>query len=120
MSLTSVVRVRIIMDLLKDGDVGTEANYDSSLIDYIDAPTALKHANAFVLAYGPIPNVEGDPTNEQKATFYLNCLRKHHAEVTKSVRGPAAGDAARIAEIDVVTAEVESELGTDEEIATPE
>lgn len=77
--LSKVVRARVLMDLLKDGTVTTEANYASDKVDYVDAPTALKYVNAFVSYYGG-PTGSG-VTNEDIATFYINKLREYHRDI---------------------------------------
>lgn len=79
MALSKVVRARVLMDLLKDGDVSTEANYASDKIDYVDGPTALKYVNAFVSYFGG-PTGSG-VTNEDIAAFYINQLRRYHRDI---------------------------------------
>ncbi len=119
MALTNVQRARIIMDLVKDGNVGNEANYGAG-VDKIAVPTAGKYADAFIDVFGPVRDSNGEevvsPTAEQKALFYINRLRAHHRDVLLSARVPAAAETARTTEQGTVNTEVDTEVGTPEEI----
>jgi len=80
-------------------------------------PTALKWVDAFWTVYGPGTDGNGDPienpTNEQKAAFYVRTLREHHQRVMEQSRVPGAGIAAQEAEAADVATETGAELGTD-------
>ena len=77
MSLDAITRARIVMDLLKDGDVANESNYVDSKVDYIGATMATRYVDAFCRYFGGPTN--GD--NEAKAAFYLERLREHHKSI---------------------------------------
>ena len=104
MALSAVNRLRIAMDLIKDGNVASEVAYAN--VDLLDAPTALKYAVPVVTVYhGPT-----DGTNEEKAAFVLAQLRLWFADALRSSRVPAAANAAAVAETATVAAEVAAEI----------
>ncbi len=119
MALSDIDRARVIMDLVKDGNVANETPYNN--VDKIDAPTGLKYVDAFVDVFGPIRDNEGNevetPTNAQKARFYLNRLKQHHRDVLMTARVPAAATAARETEQSTVATELNNEIGTNEPTA---
>ena len=102
--LTPVQRARVVMDLIKDGDVTTPANYAG--VDLLGAAESIKYANAFCVYFGgPV-----DGTNDEKARFYINQLRSYHRQIyLHTVVTPAAATAASTAEATVTT-----DLGTEE------
>ena len=110
--LTNVQRTRIIMDLVLDGDVATPASY--ATVDLATAPTAIKYADAIIAYNGVNPN--GTWTNEMKATYYLNELKKWHQMFLKHQRETAAGQPAAEAAV----AEVIVDLGAEEPIVEVE
>lgn len=104
MALTAVQRLRIAMDLIKDGNVSNEAAYAS--VDQLDAETTLKYALPVVEVFkGPTTG-----TNEQKAAFVLAQLRVWFASALHSARVPAAANAAAASEAAAVAAEVAAEI----------
>jgi hypothetical protein len=114
MALTNVTRARVIMDLIKDGDVTNETPYDDGTVDLLDGYTSLKYAQAFWDSYYTPEDPENpieSPTNAQLAAFMVQQLRKYFRAVLRSVRASAAATAAREAELDIVDTEVDSELG---------
>ena len=117
-TVTNVNRARLIMDMIQDGTVASLANYAN--VELIDAPTALKYAQAFWNAY-PHPQLfeangttPRNPTNEELALNYINRMRVYHGEVLRSVRTQAAADSARIAEEIVVASELTTDLKNQE------
>ena len=115
MALSRVDRARIIIDLLKDGVVTTEANYNSSLIDYATPALSLKYADAVMEAYGGYSEAQvAAASNPEKATVFLNELRTHLRDALRIARAPQAAETARLAEEVTVQSEVDTELGTEE------
>jgi len=105
-TITNVVRVRIITDLLKDGAVSTPANYTGDKVDYIAPEVGVRYIEAVVAYYGgPV-----DGTNEEKAAFYLNQLRDWHRMIYRHQQELAAG---RSAANDAAT-QVNTDLGAEE------
>lgn len=109
MALTQVQRVRIMLDLLKDGSVTTEANYSSPTLDYLDIPTALKYAEALITSYHSPGDVSG-MSGEEKSRRVLNILRRIFREALTSTRGVAASSAEKV----TASSEVDTEIGTEE------
>ena len=118
MALSTLDRARIVLDLVRDGDVANEAAYAN--VDKIGAASGNKWAEAFYDAYGPLideagaPLVFADLTAMQKGSFYLNQLRIFHQNVLLGVRLQSARETAADAERATVLAEVASELGVNE------
>ena len=111
-TIPKVDRAQVIMDLVKDGEVSSLANYVA--VEKVSGAIALKYSQAFWDAPGiPRPNVES-PTNEQLATHYLNEIRAFHKEQLAAARVPAASEAARISEAATVAAEGTTDLNDDE------
>lgn len=106
-SLNSVVRVRVVMDLLKDGGVTTATNYADDKVDYIAPDIGMKYVDAFVSYFGG----PADGTNAEKATFYLNCLRRYHRDIYAHEKEKLAGNTAK----QEAETEVETDLGTEEQ-----
>lgn len=115
MALGRIVRARIILDLLKDGDVATEANYDAALLDYATAPLAIKYGDAVLEAYYGYDEAQvAAASNAEKATAVINMLRRHLRDALRQSRAPEAARAAADAETAVVNTEVDTELGVEE------
>lgn len=123
MALSTLDRARIILDLVKDGEVATEAAYAN--VDKIGAAAGNKWAEAFYDAYGPIMGIDEetggqvplafeDLTNAEKGAFYMNQLRLWHQNVLLGVRLGSARETAANTERATVLAEVASELGVSE------
>ena len=110
MSLSKSDRLRIIMDLLIDGDVSDESLYVA--LDKVDPTLAQKYAQAFWNHY----NYSGDsPTGAQLATAVINQLRSIVRDVYLSSESDAAMaqvSAARAAARD----EARIEIGGDENL----
>lgn len=111
-TIPKIDRARIIMDLVKDGEVSDLANY--SAVEKAASPLALKYAQAFWDAPGFSHEKEVNPTNDQLATNYINRLRDYHKQVLAAARVPAAGETARRAETATVVAEGTTDLNDDE------
>uniref|UniRef100_A0A6M3JXI9 Uncharacterized protein n=1 Tax=viral metagenome TaxID=1070528 RepID=A0A6M3JXI9_9ZZZZ len=105
-TITNVVRVRIITDLLKDGAVSTPANYTGDKVDYIAPAIGSRYIEAVVAYYGgPV-----DGTNEEKAAFYLNQLRAWHRMIYRHQQERLAG-ATAASDADT---QVNTDLGAEE------
>ena len=114
MALSNVNRVRIIFDLLKDAQVTTEANYDSSLIDYMDAATAVKYAEALITVRSP---ESGDPAGMsagEKSRLVLNILRQFIRQSLVVTRDVDAVKTAKQNAKATALAEADTDIGADE------
>ncbi len=116
-TISKVDRARVIMDLVKDGEVASLADYAN--VEKVSGPIALARAQDFWDAPGFIhPTlVDGngdprDPTNEELAINYINRLRVYHNDVRAAVRVSAAKKTAGQAEAVTVAAEGVTELGS--------
>ena len=111
-TISIVDRARIIMDLVKDGEVANLADYAN--VEKLAGPVALKYARAFWDAPGfAHPDVE-NPTNEQLAAHFINRMRQYAINLEAAVRVPNAVSAAQTSEAATVAAEGSTELGDDE------
>ncbi len=104
--LSHVVRARIIMDLIKDGNVTTPANYAADKVDYASVQVAAKWAD-LVWQYH---HGDQEADNKTKARFYLNELRKWHRSFLKHEKEKTANTTVET-ETDT---ELETDLGTEE------
>lgn len=118
MALQEAQRARIILDLLLDGNVTTEANYGNG-IDKAAPAVAQKYADAILDAYPRVwydnatPPAVRQPTNDEKALHMIKILKgflKEH-RVNHARKIDAATKAAQDAALAAVNAEVASELG---------
>lgn len=105
-------RARVIMDLVKDGEVVNLLHYID--VEKVSGSIALKYAQAFWDAPGFVHPDVGSPTNEQLATNYINRLRDYHKQILAAARVPAAGNTARETEAAVVAAEGTTDLNDGE------
>lgn len=113
MALNDIKRVRIIMDLIKDGNVTDEGAYVG--VDLFDAIRADSWVNAFYTAFGPLYDQDGVPipygslTNAQKASFYMDQLIEFHrqARMAADIRAAEAAAAA------TARASIESDITAD-------
>jgi len=105
-NLTPVQRTRIALDVIKDGDVTTLANYQG--VDLAAPALTSKYVDAIVAYYGGPTN----GTNDEKARFYLNQLRRwHFAHLKHQKEQPAVADATEEAQ-----SEVDADLGEEETV----
>ena len=111
-TITKVNRTRIIMDLVKDGEVADLTNYSD--VEKVAGPTALKYAQAFWDAPGFARPDIISPTNAQLATNYINRLRDYHKQILAASRVPVAGKSARKAEAATVAIEGTTDLNNNE------
>lgn len=109
MALSNIQRARIVLDLLKDGEVANQAAYGS--VDLAPAATALKYAAAiYPRAAGPLaPGAV--PTNDQLAAALLKALRLALRDAALQSRVPAAAETAANNEQSTVLSETQLELG---------
>jgi hypothetical protein len=118
-------RARIILDLIRDAEVTTPANYTDDKIDYIDGATAVKYVEAVIMVHGNVTqkmidgDAEADPpvpamTSETKARIYLDCLKKYHRHAYRTVQVPANVQAYRATQDETVETEGRTDLGEDE------
>lgn len=113
-AITDLNRARIILDLLKDGNVANETPYGS--LDLAGAPIATKYADAFWSVYdGQNTFTPGtpvtSPTNAQKATFWLRRIGIHCKEVLATSRVPTVAATAAATETTTVNTETTADLG---------
>jgi len=78
--LNKIQRARILMDLIRDGNVTTPAAYAS--VDLAGVDVSTRYVDAVCTFFGHNPT---EMTNQQKATVYINELRRWHREIYKSV-----------------------------------
>jgi len=109
MALTAIQRCRIILDLLKDGDVADEAVYRK--VDMADEKVTLKYCQAFYGPGGPLAKPGEDPTEEHYAAAMLHRLRNNVAEMNQQSRVSKVQEQAMKAAKDAVAAEAKAELG---------
>ena len=113
MALNDINRVRIIMDLIKDGDVTSEAAYSG--VDLFDAGKTDDWVEAIYDAYGPLYDVDSVPipyvslTNAQKAAFYMDKQIEFHRQARIAADVRSAADTAAAA----ARASIESDIVTD-------
>lgn len=104
------------MDLIKDGEVTTEANYDSSKLDYAAADLALKYVDAILGTEFGMDQAQIDQmTNSQKATLYVNALRRWHKTAYRAHNIPARIQVHAEQEEQTMEAEVDGQMGNDED-----
>ena len=109
MALTSVNRARIILDLLKDGIVTTEANYGAG----IDKAPALV-ASKYVESQAKFLDANGDPrapTNEELADVFLRRMRQYVTGTYVHIKQQASAETARQAAIAAAETETLAEIG---------
>ena len=114
MALTSVNRARIILDLLKDGIVTTEANYGAG-IDKAPALVASKYVDAFLIeSQAKFLDANGDPrapTNEELADVFLRRMRQYVTGTYVHIKQQASAETARQAAIAAAETETLAEIG---------
>ena len=129
-TIPNVNRAQIVMDLIKDAEVTTLANYASDKVDYLNGATAIKYVDPVLLIYGNVTQEmidgwtenEGTPeevvhpamTNEEKALRYMDILKEFHRRSLRAASVPSAVDSYRQTETDTVTADAITDLGADE------
>lgn len=112
-------RLRIILDLIKDGEVTTAANYADTELDYLAALTALKYAESFYNKYGPVwiggeAKSWEDLTNAQRSAFMINKIRLFIREVRHADLDPVAAQSAYDTQKATTETEIDTDLGTEE------
>ena len=115
--ISPVNRMRIVLDLMKDGDVATPSAYTS--VDLIDPAVGIKWVDPLIWAHRPQYRealAGGELTNPQKAALMLNIFRQMFLDARKAMDASTAADAARDQAIDDVETEGAAELGDDEPI----
>ena len=89
-TIPAIPRTRIIMDLIKDSEVTTLANYADTELDYIGGAIGIKYADAVLLAYGGVSSDQlAAMSNEDKALRYLDTLKNYHREALRISNVPA-------------------------------
>lgn len=107
-TLSKIDRARIILDLIKDGDVVSLADYSD--VEQATPALALKYARAAWDAKGfRHPAIE-NPTNEELATNYLNRIRDYNITLLAASRVTTVGNTARDVEAGIVAAEGTTDL----------
>lgn len=107
MALSSRDRAEIILDLLKDGEVGTEANYTPARVDRFNTAAALLIYQDFWVVRRP-----GNPTPDEGAEYFLTRLKEFAVANAETAAGPAAGRAAEQAAKAAARSRINSDLGT--------
>jgi hypothetical protein len=122
-TLPPIPRARIVMDLIKDAEVTTLANYADTEVDYLDGATSLKWAEYVWDAYGPpqATDAEGNPipapkTNDNMSRFLIKKIRDFFDRAAQVGRRKAVVEAARAAEQADIDTEALADLGADEEM----
>jgi hypothetical protein len=108
-----VARLLIVMDLIKDNEVTTPANYAADKIDRIDTETAEKYVDPFLRVWSKIPQQTIDAmTAEQKALSVMDRLKWffRFAYVSEQADMTSAQQAAA----EKAEATAETDLGSDE------
>jgi len=117
------------MDLVKDSEVTTLANYADTKVDYLDGATAIKYAEAVIKIYGGVTQemIDGgteaypDPmTNEEKALRYIDAVRQYHKRCLKAAAVPVAVETYRETQTATVEAEGDTDFGDDEYVPPEE
>ena len=106
MALTPAERASIILDLLKDGVVGTENNYVPGKVDRFNPAAAMSIYQDFWVVRRP-----GNPTPDEAAEFFLARLKEFAVQAAESANGPPAGRAAEQAAKASARARVNADLG---------
>lgn len=106
MALTPAERASIILDLLKDGVVGTESNYTPAKVDRFNPAAALSIYQDFWVVRRP-----GNPTPDEAADFFLTRLKEFAVANAETAAGPPAGRVAEQAAKASARARVNADLG---------
>lgn len=113
MAQMDIDRLLIVLDLVKDGDVATPANYSAAKIDRMAGATAIKYVDPFLRVWCRMSDEEVDGlNNEQKALATLDKLKWFFLFAYKSEQ--ADMKAAQAAAVDAATKEAKTDLGEDE------
>jgi hypothetical protein len=120
-------RARIVMDLIKDDEVTTLANYADDKVDYLDGATSLKWASYIWDAYGPPQVTDGEgntgpapKTNDNMSRFLTQKIRDFFDRAAQVGRRKQVVEAARAAEQAAIDTEALADLGADEEMEADE
>lgn len=108
-----LARMRIVLDLIKDGTVTTPANYTQDKVDYLDLATANKYTLPFLRVWGKFTQEQLDAmTTEEKALAVMDRLKWffRYAYVSEQSDMKTAQQTA----IDTSTATARTDLGEDE------
>lgn len=118
MALQAADRARIIMDLIRNGDVADETVYRN--VDKAPVPVFNRYVGVFYRQQGALLDVEGnriefdDLTDEQKGVYYMDALRRLHGSAFIDA---VVADAAQLASsnaADNARSDVENDLGQPE------
>ena len=112
--LTAVQRVRVILDLLKDGDVATPASYAG--VDLMPAPAAVEWADVLIKIHRPqYAGQLAAMTADQKSTVVLNIIRSFFRTANETIAAQET-EADRAAAIAAAAAEADAAVGADEPV----
>lgn len=117
MPLTDILRIRVILDLIQDGNVANEAAYSAAAIEKIAAPIVLKYATSIANERGLVvldnatPPQPRAPTNEELAAFLLKSLKQYITGIHIHQKQVVDEKAARNAAIASTTIETTTDLG---------
>ena len=114
-TIPNVPRAQIVLDLIRDPDVTTLANYADNKVDYLNGATAMKYVHPVLLTYGSVTQEMLDVMpNEEKAVRYLDIMKEFHRRCLRAASVPGAVETYRQTETDTVTADAITDLGADE------
>ena len=112
-TLPIVDRARLVMDLIKNGEVASLADYQN--VELIAADEATYWADLVWAKFSSVvPADPASPTNAEKARNYINWLRRQHKLLEEEKRLPAARVAGEVTERQAIDTEFASKLGADE------
>ena len=115
MALTKVKRLRLILDLLQDGDVTTEGDYAG--LDIIPLPVAARWAMYVYDAHGPLYDSEGvardfeDLATDEIAGFFLDQFIEFLRQVGYRGAVKAAAEECGAAAKATVDSDISSDFG---------
>ena len=107
-TIPKIDRARIILDLIKDGEVANLADYSG--VEKAIPALVLKYARASWNASGYAHPDISNPTNEQLVTNYINRLRDYHTNLLAAARVSPVVETARSTESARVRAEAKQDL----------
>lgn len=115
MALSTLDRMRIVMDLLQDGVVANEGAYANC--DKIGAVEAIPWVDPMIWQYQPSYRDQIDTlTNTQKAALLLNSFRKAMRDARCAMDASQAADSASSAAISAANSAAQTTFGDDDRI----
>lgn len=115
MALDQGKRARIILDIIKDGNVENGAAYNS--VDLSTVAVMKKYSEAFAAEYGKkwydnaTPPVERAPTNDELAEFLISKIKQYVREIFRANKVNTAAATAGITAGSTADTEAQTDLG---------